>query len=372
MGTLTDVGFLNPATGEIAECARSRFVDNVTRNIGLGNITTILGLSFPFNFEGSAQVATIFDAQGDIEKHRQKYETWHKLNIDAMLQGIADILDQIPPIGVAAKIIPYFDPFQPIIDILNIIKEKIPGDFADFDILDFITQNLTTLLFDAVSLISGIVSISTDFFEGVKSAKDRAIDLFLDFVINSIIPKTGKTQEEIEIIQVKIENLKKEESIKESILEAISALIQNIISAPDSLSIPDFNISALTFELNIPNLGPTAVGGQYPGAVFAYTQILSNFFSGVVSILQSAGEWILKITQGIEGLLSYLIEGLIDVAAQAIRSVYPNIERSIGLMSTLIELFKSIIQMTIVSILGYLLGPGIITLKASSLIDLLC
>jgi hypothetical protein len=65
-----------------------------------------------------------------------------------------------------------------------------------------------------------------------------------------------------------------------------------------------------------------------------------------------------------------LVESLIDIGAQAIKSVYPEIEKSVGLVSTLIELFKSIIQMTIVTILGYLLGPGIVTLSAASLIEL--
>jgi hypothetical protein len=370
MGTLTNVGFLSPETGEISNSARIQFVDNVTRNIGLGNVTSILGTQFPLNYAGSEQVALIFDPQGDITTHRQKYETWHRLNIDTMLQGIADILDQVPPIGIASKLIPYFDPFQPIIDILNVIKEKIPGDFADFDILDFITQNLTTLLFDVVSLISGIVSISNDFFAGLESAKDQAISLFLDFIINNILPKTGKSQTEITTIQRKIDNLKKEESTKELILDSISALIQNIISAPEALTIPTFNIGALSFDLGVSNVGPLSSEGQNPGAIFAYTQIISNFFAGVAGIILSAGEWILKITQGLEGLLAYLVESLIDIGAQAIKSVYPEIEKSVGLVSTLIELFKSIIQMTIVTILGYLLGPGIVTLSAASLIEL--
>lgn len=372
MGSLTNVGFLNPSTGMIANCTRSRFVDDVTRNMGLGNITTILGAQFPIDYEGSPQVASIFDSQGDIDAHRQKYESWHKLNIDTILQGIADILDQIPPIGIAAKIIPYFDPFQPIIDVLNLLKDSIGQFIGNFDVLQFLTENFTSLLFDAAGLISDIVSISVDFFNNVKEALDKGIELLLNFIVGKILPKLGKTQREITEIYVQILGQLQNKEFKNSMLASLRSLVNTIINAPNAITVPEFSISSLTFNLDLPNDGPVNNDSQNPGAIIAYSRIISIFFDGVATLIQAAGDWILKITQGLDELLAYLIESLVQIGTQAIKTVYPEIEKSVGLASTLIEIIKRIIQMTIVTVLGYLLGPGIITLTVASLVDLLC
>lgn len=370
MGSLTNVGFLSSDTGEISTSAKIQYVEAVVAGMKQGTSSGVFGVAFPIQYTGSDEVGETFQISDSISAHQQRYETWHRVNFDIALQGTANMLDQIPTIGVAAKIIPYFDPFQPIIDVLNLLKDNIGQFIGSFDVLQFLTENFTSLLFDAAGLIADIVSISVDFFNNVKEALDRGIEILLNFIIGKILPKLGKTQTEITEIYVQIFGQLQNEEFKNAMLESLRSLVNTIINAPDDIALPNFSFDFLNFDLNLPSTVPLFAAGPPPGVANLYTSLIQSFFAGVVDFIASAADWVLKITQGLDELLTYLVQSLMDIFTQSLRSIFPAIESATGLIASLAEFCNKLIQMTIVSILGYLLGPGIITLTAASLIGL--
>jgi hypothetical protein len=370
MGSLANVGFLDAQSGNISDSAKIQYINNVVENMKNSDNFQVLGQSFPIQYYGSDSVSNTFVLE-NLESHRARYLAWHQIHFDVALQGVASMLDQIPAAGVAAKVIPYFDPFQPIIDVLNLLKNKLASALGDLDIVEFLTSNLTSLLFDIGDFIVDIVSISTDFIAGVASAVDRAINYVLSFISNSILPKLGKSSQEIASITQSIRNLLKDNNFKASFLASITSLVTSIVSAPASLTLPAFTFDFLSFDVDIPNPSAILGAGPPPGIGYFFTQLITGFFEGVLNLLSTAGEWILKITQGVGELLSYLLQQLLSFLGQIITSIYPAIDSAVSFIASIAEFCKKLIQMTIVTILGYLLGPGIITLAAARTIELI-
>lgn len=365
MGSLKDIGFLD-VDGNLPDTTREQYINSVVNNIKTGADLEILGVPLGIRYTGSAFVSQKFEINGTLADHRSKYPDWHVINLDIALQGIATLFDQIPAAGVAAKVIPYFDPFQPIIDVLDTLKNLFPDFLGDLNILQFLTSNLVSLLFDVVDLIGLIVSNAADFIAQNAQVIERTLNSFIDFIIKNVLSKLGKSTDELLDFGTRIKANLADPNFKSTIISSIQTLALTVVNAPQTIPLPDLSLDFLQFP------GPSVLldAGPPPGIGFFYTQLITQFVLKIVDLISSAGEWLLKIVQGPAELVTYLIEQLLEPIRETI-ALYPFINAAISFAGLIVEFCNKIIQMIIVSLVGFLLGPGIITLQTANLVGLI-
>lgn len=365
MGALKDVGFLD-ADGNLTNETKLQYINSVVSNIKTGSDVEILGVSLGIRYTASDFLGQQFEASGTLNEHRARFPDWHSIHLDAALQGVASIFDQIPTSGVAAKIIPYFDPFQPIIDVLNSLKNLFPDFLGDVNVIDFLLNNLVALLFDIVGLIRLIVDNASEIIAQNVQVINRTLKDFINFIIDKVLTKLDKTAEELRNFRTKINIQLRNQNFRDLIINAIQSLALQVFNAPQSIQIPSFSLDLL----QIPGPQSLQSVGPPPGIGFFYTQLIADFFTKIIDLLASAGDWLLKITQGPQALITYLIEQLLEPISVIISS-NSFINSATSFAALLVEFTSKIIQMSIVAILGFLLGTGLITLQAANLVGLI-
>lgn len=143
MGALKAVGFLAD-DGKLSNAQSLDIVNDICSVIRTAPPVGIAGVNFPLTIPPTPIASEAFSPSDGIDRHREKFGQWHKINLDIFLSGVANMFDGVPTAGVAAKVIPIIDPTQPIIDILNALKDLFP-DLFDFDIIEFLTSIIAAL-----------------------------------------------------------------------------------------------------------------------------------------------------------------------------------------------------------------------------------
>ena len=143
MGALKDVGFLAD-NGKLTDSQNVELINEICDFIRNAPTIGVAGVNFPLTTPAVPEAADLFAPTQGIEKHKEKFNQWHVINLDIFLSGVTNMFDGIPTSGVAAKVIPIIDPTQPIIDILNELKNLFP-DLFNFDIIEFLTSIIASL-----------------------------------------------------------------------------------------------------------------------------------------------------------------------------------------------------------------------------------
>ena len=76
--------------------------------------------------------------------------------------------------------------------------------------------------------------------------------------------------------------------------------------------------------------------------------------------MSNVANLISAIIQGITSFISYIVQSIFDLIKSIINTLVPNIDSAVTLAATMLVFAKKITQMAVVSILGWIVGPGII------------
>jgi phage-related protein len=97
-----------------------------------------------------------------------------------------------------------------------------------------------------------------------------------------------------------------------------------------------------------------------PGIAYFFLEFIKKLIAGIVAILSNIAGLISAIIQGITSFISYIVQSIFDLIKSIIEALIPNIDRTVTLAATILTFSKKITQMAVVSLLGWLVGPGII------------
>lgn len=362
MGALIDVGFLQN-DGKLSDTQRLQTINDICSVIRTASPVGIAGVNFPLVIPAIPSAAEPFAPNDGIESHREKFEQWHQINLDIFLSGVANMFDGVPLAGVAANVIPIFDPTQPIIDILNALKNLFP-DLFDFDIVEFLTSIITALFLKIPIFLASIAALAADIIEGVLDKIEEAVRIFIDFIKDNIIEKLDKAQQEIDEIKEKIDKLI-EESIefKNKIIEEIKKIVQKILSFLSiptfSLTLPNFDFSLAFPNFNLPSL-PIFHIGFPPGIAYFFIEFIKRLIQGIIILLTNIADLIAAFLQGIVAVIQYLVQAIFDIVVEILSALVPDLSSAVTFAATIVTFVKKIVQMAIVTIIGWLVGDGII------------
>lgn len=362
MGALKDVGFLSD-NAKLSDAQSIEIIDDICNVIRSAPPIGIAGVNFPLEILAVPSAAEPFTPNDGIAKHREKFNQWHTINLDIFLSGVANMFDGVPTTGVAAKVIPIIDPTQPIIDILNALKDLFP-DLFNFDIIEFLTSIIASLFLNIPIFLAKIAALAADIIAGAIDKIEEAITIFIDFIKDNIIEKLDKAQQEINDIKEKIDKLI-EESIefKNKIIEEIKKIVQKILSflsIPSfSLTLPNFDFSLAFPNFNLPSL-PIFHIGFPPGIAYFFIEFIKRLIQGIIALLANVADLIAAFLQGIVAVIQYLVQAIFDIIVEILRALVPDLSSAVTFAATIVTFVKKIVQMAIVTIIGWLVGPGII------------
>ena len=361
MGALKDVGFLN--NEKLSDTQQLQIINEICTNIREGSVPSIAGISLPLQIIATPAAADIFEPNEGLQKHRENFTQWHAINLEIFLDSVAAMFDSVPTAGVAAKVIPIVDTTQPIIDILNELKNLFP-DLIDFDVLEFLVENIFSIFLQIPNFLSRIALLATDIVTGVSSKIRDAIELFIDFLKEVIVDSFNKTREQIFEIKSKIDDLLvTSTNFLIAIAEKIKELAEKILAFPElpslSITLPNFNFSLALPNFNLPVL-PIFYAGFPPGIAYFFTEFIKRLVQGLIGLVSNVTGLIGAILQGISATIEYLVKSIFDIVVQILSSLVPDLSKAVTLASTIGVFVKKIVQMAVVSIVGWLVGPGII------------
>lgn len=371
MGALNDVGFLAD-NKKLTDAQQLQIINEICSSIRIGSVPTIAGVGLPLQIIATPAAADIFEPNEGLEKHREDFAQWHMINLEIFLESVAVMFDSIPTAGVAAKVIPIVDMTQPIIDVLNELKNLFP-DLIDFDVIDFLIDNIFSIFLQIPVFLGKIAILAPDIIAGVSSKIRDAIELFIDFIKEVIVDSFDKSREIIADIKSKIDDLFSSFSLFEilsspdslivKIAEKIRELAQKIISFPElpslNITLPNFDFSLALPNIDLPVL-PIFYSGIPPGIAYFFTEFIKRLVQGVTILLSNVISLIEALLKGISATIEYLVKSIFDITVQILSSLVPDLSKTVTLASTIGVFVKKIVQMAVVSIFGWLVGPGII------------
>ena len=384
MGILKDIGFLDDE-GNLSNNAKEEFINDVmTETSNLPPSMTLAGVTVDLqslsDMIGDETAVSGFDPAnfGGVEGHKEQFPQYHKLYVDTLFAGLAKMLDLEPEAQLKNSPIPLFDPTQPILIILEAIRpilESIEGFITMVgDVVAFVTSQIDYIMgriTDIIGWLMGIFIPPVNFDIGFLAGLIREmLENFLD-----------DAEEFISEVEAKI--IEKAEEIKEATLDPIIEFIQdlfNVLSSlppefpfiPFSLDLFGFNFD-FDFDIELPwfDLSPFMFESP-PGIV----KLIIDFATALIidiplMIAEIALQIPVMILQGITTLLEFLITSVVDRIIELLKGVWPDISQYTLPAASFLAMFKKVIPMVIVGIVGILIGPGLITFSLAQLLGLI-
>jgi len=368
MGALKDVGFLDRSNGTISDSDRLNIVNEITDSIRSASKITLAGAELSLIGAPIPLAADSFAANNGLDDHKERLPQWHSINIDTFLSGVAAMFDGIPTAGVAAKVIPIIDPTQPIIDVLNTLKDLLP-DLIDFNIIEFLTSIIAPLFLKIPAFLADLASLAQEFLSGSRDAINSALEKFVAFIKSNVIEKINKSRSQIDRIKEEFDRrIRDVESFKNKLIDAIRNIIESIVSFPSfpslNIQIPNFNFNISIPNITLPSLPSLPIFHISPpfppGIAYFFLEFIKKLIAGIATILSNVSRLISAIIQGITSFISYIVQSIFDLIKSIISLLIPNIDSAVTLAATMQVFAKKITQMAVVSILGWIVGPGII------------
>jgi hypothetical protein len=367
MGALKDVGFVG-SNGSISDSQRLNIVNEITDAIRTAPKITLIGAELSLINSAVPLAAESFSPNKGLEEHKSRLPQWHAINIDTFLNSVVNMFDAVPTTGVGAKVIPIIDPTQPIIDVLNILKDLLP-DLIDFDIIEFLTSIITPLFLKIPAFLADLASLAQEFLSGSRDAINSALEKFVAFIKANVIEKINKSRSQIDRIKEEFDRrLREVESFKNKLIDAIRNIIESIVSFPSfpslNIQIPNFNFNISIPNITLPSLPSLPIFHISPpfppGIAYFFLEFIKKLIAGIATILSNVSRLISAIIQGITSFISYIVQSIFDLIKSIINTLVPNIDSAVTLAATMLVFAKKITQMAVVSILGWIVGPGII------------
>jgi len=372
MGALDDAKVL--VDGEVNKDAFRSMVIESLRNVKTPSILGTIPIGFPVEAlikdseTGEALAKSFEDAKSD-----DGLPDFNKLFIEMLYGSIVKVLN----VNALNVLKPAFitDPTQPLVDVISLIKDTLKKALSEeiFDAIGiedsstFIADNISTIMANVKEFTTGLLNIVED--------KDDVEDLVTALMnIESL-----KDHED------KIEQALKDNSsdIQAAILSALPVDIPDTDDPAGAMAdlfpipeLPDF-VSSFS-EIPIPSTGlPPAFNPAFEVPSPSIANIIATapiaFIDAITSIMKeiisSTVELVNAISEGIEGLLNWLIDKIKAPIELAFSFVKP-ILGSPTFVASIDVFLHQCIGCAIVTMIGVLLGSGMISFSVANLFGL--
>lgn len=355
MGTLETVGIISG--GEITTSSRTKFRDNVVSTLLTGIEIGTLSLAPDTISMGSFET-------DPIDTVKQNYPAWHGFYIDGLQSSIASLLDLIPAAGIL-KSIGIFDPTEPIAVVITDLQDLFLQieSLIKIPVADVLIEQIDVTIEKSGELVSAITNADPEaFYEGVKSIITATLE-------SAEIDPTSA--------------IKKLEEQKESVIEKANQIIEEaqipIEAELPSFSIPSLDISFIDPALDTSPLFATIEADGFDGIATKFLKMMTVFLSipskiveAATSAAESASAAVQKIIDALKLIVTNFQEGIQSLIDAVIGFVWELISEVLSIIATAFLEISSIINIIlffakcfVISIIGFLLGAGLIALAAA-------
>lgn len=362
MGVLDDIGYLKD--GELTSTAVQGQINSMITIARLGGIDLMgvpIGLSVP---EGDLNYLSI---ETDLEAHEEKFPQFHKIYLNFYKQVVTilniEAVNILKPIGIT-------DPTQPIVDLINNLREQfeslIPSDI-DAGVL---VINVLPALTDKETIKS-----FTEFLESVASTSNLSnIDLE---PLEEVVDKIFQSQPEVgDEIKSKIEEEK--ETVLSGVKESAEKLFSNFSQEIPEFKVPDplFNLQTIGFDdFDLSEIPPSLFSiGEPPGVIGFLINFLKKMVAEIIiaiAAMQAAAfEVIGYLADGVTGLINFIIDKLLGPIRKSLLESWPDIEKYIIPASFFTGLLLTIMKIVVVVVIGILIGSGLVVFGAAKTLKL--
>ena len=297
---------------------QEKFLESVESGMSLKAIPLIPGTSttFPVEFPEEAQLSPGFYAGDDtVDAHKSKHPQYHDI-IFPMMESIANGIS-LPP---GPLVTPFQDPTVPL--------QKLIAKLS-FDV------EITP------EILSYIISKASDFIEALDEFPEK-IDNLQDLILG-FPPGNLFDEDELE------KELKDLQDTISFSFEPPAFPPALPIPEPPFIDIPPGSVPLLS----MPNVG----------IVDFILQLINSAITAVFELITAAKDAILeffnKVMEGIASLVEWLF-GLIYNILSPIILAFKELLASLGWVSTIGTILKYTIGMIIVTVIAFILGPGLI------------
>jgi hypothetical protein len=398
MGILKSIGFLDDE-GNLSNAAKDEFINDViTESSNLPPAITIAGVTIPIDelndMLSDETAISAFDPAsiGGIDAHKEQFPQYHSLYVDTLYSGLAKTLDLEPSAKLKNAVpVPIFDPTEPILLIMLEIQdilETIEG-FVDLigDVTAFIVSQIDLIMSKIVEIASWVLQILPPF-------NNFNLDFIKDLIVEMIEAYLGdaidEAQEFIEAVKAKIEEkaAEIEEKVVQPIIDKFNSLAEFVQSLPPDIPFLPFNLDLFNFNFNLDinflldlNLGLpwfdlSIFQLDFPPGI---VKLIVDFVTGlaakiaeiIAGIFEEAAQFIAAMLAGMQALLEFMIDLVLGPIIELLKSVWPDISQYTIPAASFLAMFKKVIPMVIVGVVGILIGPGLVTFGLGQLLGLI-
>jgi hypothetical protein len=376
MGTLSTVGVISSGklSNSSAELYKTSVSNTVKNGLSIGSTDIPAGVISLGLFE-----------TGSISDIKATYPAWNSYYVDGILSNLVGSLDKIPDTGVGFPIV--FDPTKPVAIILTELSEIFQPltSILSIPLQDIILSNLSVFLEKSGEITEKLKSI-VDALSGTQDEIVAAAENFLETIketISESLTSAGKRTDEV--ISTIEEN---KDNIVQKIIQIAESLKDAALSIVPDLPIPSLDLSFISPEISVAPLFATIEANGQDGIATKFIKLLTVFLkipsevfeaiktaiqegvetaSRFVADLYSAiGKLFTDITQAVKDMLSALL-GFVWDRITAVLDINPAAILELSSTASAVVFF---VKSLIVSLIGFVLGSGLITLSVAKLLEI--
>lgn len=370
MGTLSTIGILSEGSPsiDIKNSYKSSVASALKDGRTIGSNTLAPGT---YKLDGLSD--------GTLDFVEQKYPSWYGYYVDGLLDGIGQIVDAIPDTGILSPI-GIVDPTKPIVVIIAELRE-ILGELGS-EVIEVLLSQLEIVI-SYSSKISSAIS-------------DKNVESFIEALSETILEAfvaAGKSPD------AAINALEENKSAIETKARALMFIDEQgdpIDMPPIEIEMPQLPIPVLDISFFPEGVDPSALFYSYEiqgadGLVTKFNKInaalltipakiskdVYDVVSGVVKF-DEASSTIQKLVTAVRKILINFTEAIQEILDSLLGFIWDIVTSAVKLADTAfleiastIEVISYFVKFFIISLIGFLIGGGLIAYSAAQLFGIL-
>lgn len=366
MGTLSTIGIL--ADGSLGTDAQTAYRDGVAgallSGISIGSTSLPAG---SFSLEGFST--------DTIDVISEKYPAWYGYYVNGLLQNIAKILDIIPDTGILA---PFIDPTKPVVIVIAELQEQL-GQLGD-EVKEVLLSQLDIVIEKSEKITAAI--------------EDKNPSSFYDALVETINEAYAAAGESADSVIAYLEENKDKIEEKARELMFIDEIGAEIPQPEIDVEVPSLEVPSLDISFMMPGVdtsplfytvevqGVDGIGTKFIKLMTAFlaipAEIAKAIYDVIVLGLEAATSAIQKLVDAISSILTnvsdaiqQMLEALLDIVWGIISLVIDIAEFAYLEISSVINIVIFFVKYFIISLIGFLIGAGLVSYKAAQFLEIL-
>ena len=334
MGSLSTFGLLE---NEKSEKSFKEAVELAIRN---GQGPDIFGIPNPVSVPKIKDPTTLEEQIKILDGQH-----FSKVHVDSYIKML-EFIDVIPE-GNAAAAFGIVDPTTPLRSLIDELLEVI-GELVDVNALDWFIENIPKIIEKAGSFPLALLKLqqgAAGSLAEILNEIDSSIDVDL-------------AKEKIEASPISGKALESEPDDTSS--ESFSPNYGSVIVEPNSLQLPKIPHG---FDMPIP-------GSEFLNINWAILSIFQSFTNALKSIMNTITEIVYLLLDGLEAFLKGIIEKILELVANSVNSNLGSMMNSVVFSAVVATLLSLLTGAIVVSVLGFLIGSGMMNYGAANLLGL--